>query len=244
MSRRTRAVASEDPTSPRKSRRLHRFPTSERLAAPFLSLPDVVRYQICRYLDVRSVLRLAMTSKEMAQRMPWRLLAADLLARDRELLRDARWEVNPDVTMTHQFGRNPWHIPLAIKKMILQQVDELRALAQHDTLPETSDYQRIYRLLASACCIVCSKYCAPLPGFWFGHRMCYTCYAFGARGDFYKLIPLSDAKLKYKQLDLDGFCVQLLRGKSSSTKPIATVWERQLVLAARSGATATARKKR
>lgn len=231
MSRRRGADAGEEASASRKSRRLHRFPTEERLAVAFTQLPDVVRYNVCRFLDVRSVLRLSMTSKEMAQKMPWKLLAIDLFSSLRGSLKDLSKIDNERYSQRLTRGIT-WDVPASIHKRLVEGATRMCELADHESLPISIDAAQIYRLLATSCCISCSSPCNIASCFWFGHRLCSNCFR-NTRTPHYKLIPRSDAQLKYKSLDTSQFCVALLRGKSASGKPIYTLWERQLVLASR-----------
>lgn len=182
MSKASRGLQRDTSPSQRKSRRLNRYQSDERLATPFLALPDVVRFEICRALDVRSVLRLSMTSKEVARRLPWKMLVdtfwlvlrpqvASLLLGDRE---DFRKHLSANT--------GHWELPSEdIEKRIHAEHLWLRDLATKEELPATGDYQALYRRFAAVTCIICSAVCGRLQ-FWYGHRLCRQCHA-EVRGD-------------------------------------------------------------
>lgn len=177
MSKASRGPQRDTSPSQRKSRRLNRYQSDERLATPFLALPDVVRFEICRALDVRSVLRLSMTSKEVARRLPWKMLADTFWRALRLKVDGLAHEDRTDFRKRLSANTGNWELPSEdIDRKIHAEHLWLRDLAKKEELPATDDYQALFRRLAGVTCIICSAVCGRSQ-FWYGHRLCQRCHA-------------------------------------------------------------------
>jgi hypothetical protein len=185
----------------------------------FLALPDVVRYQICIHLDPSSLIRLSLCSKETRSKIAWKML----LKRLHEPIVQVEGMLAPPNT-------NEWVIP---PRLLESQRASLVAVHvfMNGPFPETADHYQLFARIQSQCCMVCGKlYPALAQEYWFGRRLCRSPCLEQYRGrPLLKLIPRTDALLKYKRLKLDERDLIVFRHPTTGTVKLPTYWERQIL---------------